>query len=101
MQTTKQQSSTRRVALVLFPLLLVVGVVIFIRYINPSVHSVIKSQPVVTAPVDYDSNFVTMTNIRFKEEGGYLVFALQDLKQQRLVRFEYTGGQTPRAVMAY
>jgi uncharacterized Zn finger protein (UPF0148 family) len=101
MQTTKQQSSTRRVALVLFPLLLVVGVVIFIRYINPSVHSVIKSQPVVTAPANYDSNFVTMTNIGFKDERGDLVFALQDLKQHRLVRFEYTGGQTPRAVMAY
>jgi uncharacterized membrane protein len=98
---TKQRSTTRRVALFLFPLALIAGTVIFIRYLNPSVHSIIKGQPVVAAPRDYDSNFVTMKEVTFKEEGGDLVFSLDDLKQYRLVRFEYTGGKTPRSIMAY
>ncbi len=96
-----RRASIRRVALILFPIALIAGVAIFIRYIDPSVNAVIKDQPVVAAPADYDSNFVTMTNISADEEAGDLVFSLSDLKQYHLVRFEYKGGQTPRYVMAY
>lgn len=96
-----RKASTRRVALILFPIALIAGIAIFIRYIDPSVNAVIKDQPVVAAPADYDSNFVTMTNITAQEEGGDLIFSLSDLKQYRLVRFEYAGGQTPRYVLAY
>ncbi len=98
---SERKASTRRVAMILFPIALIAGIVIFIRYIDPSVNPIIKSQPVVAAPAEYDSNFVTMTNISSEEEGGDLVFSLSDLKQHRLVRFEYNGGQTPRSVMAY
>lgn len=74
---------------------------IFLAYVNPSVHPVIKQQPVVASPADYDSNFVTMTNVSFREEGNDIVFSLSDLRQQRLIRFEYVCTTTTRPVMAY
>lgn len=99
--SSPHRSTTKRVGMVLFPLVLIVGAVIFIHYLNPSVHSVIKQQPVVTTPVEYGVEPVVMAPIEFREEGGDLVFSLDDLKRYRLVRFEYRGGQTPRSVMAY
>lgn len=97
----KQRSVTKRVAFVLFPGVLIAGTFIFLQYLNPSVHTVIQQQPVVAAPVDYGSEPVGMVPIDFREEGGDLVFSLEELKRHRLVRFEYRGGQTPRSVMAY
>lgn len=96
-----QKASVRRVAMFLFLPLLIAGILIFAWYLNPSVHSVIKKQPVVTDPLTYDSNAVAMIDVSYKEEGGDLVFSLSELLRRRLVRFEYTGGQTPRPVMAY
>ena len=94
-------SPTRKVALIAFPVVLLAGLGIFFAYVNPSTNAVIKQQPVVAAPADYDSNFVTMTAVSFKEEGGDLVFSLADVKQYRLVRFEFVGSKTTRPVMAY
>jgi uncharacterized membrane protein len=42
-----------------------------------------------------------MATVGFREEGEDLVFSLDDLKNHRLVRFEYLGGKTPRTLMAY
>jgi uncharacterized membrane protein len=83
------------VALVLF------GLAVFFNYLRPSVHPVIQAQPVVAEPAQYGSDEVTMTTVPFHEDGGDLVFSLDDVKKFRLVRFEYTGGKTPRWVMAY
>jgi len=100
-QSAQSRSVTRRVAMVLFPVALVAGVAVFLRYLNPAVHSVIKQQPVVASAAEYDSSTVVMREIPFRDTSGDLVFSLQDVKQYRLVRFEYTGGTTPRPVMAY
>jgi uncharacterized membrane protein len=100
-QSAPGKSTTRKVALVAFPVVLLLGIGIFFTYVNPSVHPVIKQQPVVASPADYDSNFVTMTNVSFEDEGNDLVFSLSDLKQYRLIRFEYVGSKTTRRVMAY
>lgn len=97
----KGQSRTRRVALVVFPVVMLAGACVFLRFLNPSVHSVIKAQPVVAIASDYDSNFVEMKNISYRDEEGDLIFSINDLKQNRLVRFEYEGGKTPRVIMAY
>ena len=99
--SAKQRTMTRKVALILFPVALAAGIAIFVQYINPSVNSVIRDQPVVSTRTDYDSNFVTMATVTFREEQGDLVFSLEELKKHRLIRFEYTGGQTPRPVLAY
>ena len=92
---------TRKVARVAFPIVLILGLGVFMMYVNPSVNSVIKKQPVVAQPADYDSNFVTMTNVTYTEEGSDLVFSLADLKRYRLIRFEYPTATTVRPVMAY
>ena len=94
-------STSRRVALVLFPIVLVAGTVIFFQYLNPSVHSVIKQQPIVAEPVTYGETPVGMTAVAFREDGGDLVFSLDDLKRYRLIRFDYTGEKTSRTIMAY
>ena len=87
--------------MIVFGALILFGVGFFIFFLSPSVHSVIKNQPTVFEPASYDSNAVTMIPVISWEEGNDLVFSLQDLKQHRLVRFEYNGGKTPRSVMAY
>jgi uncharacterized membrane protein len=97
----KAKSANRTVAMVLFPILIIAGIVFYLQYINPSVHAVIRNQPVVAAARDYDSTFVMMTDVGFVVEGNDLVFSLNDLINNRLIRFEYKGGQTPRSIMAY
>ncbi|HXF99225.1 MAG TPA: zinc ribbon domain-containing protein [Bacteroidota bacterium] len=97
----KSSSKTRRVALFLFPFVLITGTVIFLRYLNPSVHSVIRQQPIVGEPTEYGDTPVSMTTVAFRDEGGDLVFSLSELKRYRLVRFEYQGEKTSRTIMAY
>jgi uncharacterized membrane protein len=81
--------------------LLVIGLSIFVYYLIPSVHPVIGGQPVVAEAIEYGPNPVTMTTVPFRIDGEDLVFSLDAVKKNRLVRFEYTGGKTPRAIMAY
>jgi hypothetical protein len=94
-------STNRKVARILLPLAALVGGILVWNYINPSVNAVIKAQPVVSTPTTYGSDFVTMTPVAFHRDGEDLVFSLSDVKNNRLVRFEYTGGATPRPIMAY
>ena len=95
------KSKTRRVGVILFPLVIAAGLGLFFIYVNPSEHSVVRDQPVVDAPAMYDTTFITMSNIVVREEGDDLVFSLADLKRYRLVRFEYAGKSTTRPVLAY
>ena len=81
--------------------LILIGLILFVLYIIPSTHAIIQTQPVVSEPIEYGSATVTMTPVDVHEESGDLVFSLDDVKQHKLVRFEYSGGKTPRAVMAY
>lgn len=98
---SKQGVRTWRVGLVLFPLVLAAGVGLFYAYLTPSIHPVIKDQPIVATPADYDSSTVTMTPVSFREDGGDIVFALADLLRYRFVRFEVPTPTTVRPVMAY
>jgi uncharacterized membrane protein len=86
---------------VLVPLVAIGGSIIFYSYLRPSVHSVIRQQPVVAAPANYDSNFVTMTNVPFRQDGKDIVFSLDSLKKYRLIRFEYPAKNIVRPIMAY
>jgi hypothetical protein len=90
-----------KVGLVLFPIVLAAGVGLFYKYLVPSMHAVIRNQPIVAPPAEYDSTGVTMTAVRFREEAGDIVFSLDDVKRFRLVRFEVQTSTTVRPVMAY
>lgn len=96
-----KKGRTGRVGLYLFPVVLVVGLAAFFWYINPSTHKAIQAQPVVTAPFEYDTVDVVMSPITVHEEGGDVVFSLDELKANKLVRFEYNTPTTTRPVMAY
>jgi uncharacterized membrane protein len=98
-QPARSGPSRKRIAFVVS--LIVIGLLLFVVYIIPSTHEVIRSQPVVTEPLNYGPTTVSMTTVPFREEAGFLVFSLDDVKEHKLIRFEYTGGKTPRAVMAY
>lgn len=84
-----------------FLLIAGVGLGIYFSVINPSENDVIKKQPVVEQPFDYDSNFVEMVDILVREDGDDLVIPLSTVKDAKLVRFKYSGGKTDRYVMAY
>ena len=99
--TPAGQPITRKAARILLPILLIVGGALVWNYLNPSVNAVIKEQPVVAEPADYGPDFVDMMPVMYTVEGPDLVFSLAELKKDRLIRFEYGGGKTPRAVMAY
>ena len=93
-------SPVRRAGMVLIPLALLAGGVVFWRYLHPSAHPVIAEQPrVAESAVATDT--VGMTDIAVREEGDDLVFPLAAVREHRLVRFEYKGGKTPRSVLAY
>jgi|WetSurMetagenome_2_1015567.scaffolds.fasta_scaffold145021_2 uncharacterized protein len=92
---------SRKVGLVLFPVVLAAGIGLFYAYLTPSMHPVIKNQPVVASPAAYDSSGVTMTTIPFREEGGDIVFSLEDVRRFRLIRFEVQTATTVRPVLAY
>lgn len=94
-------SGVRRAAMILVPLALIAGLFIYVSFLEPGLHSVIRGQPVVSAPVQYDSTGVGMTDIRCEVRDGEIVFPLNDVLMYRLVRFHHAGGKTPRDVMAY
>jgi uncharacterized membrane protein len=81
--------------------LIVIGIGLFVYYLIPSVHPVIADQPVVADAFEYGPTTVSMTPVQVKEKDGDLIFSLDELKENKLIRFEYGGGKTPRAVMAY
>ena len=90
-----------RVGWVIFPLVLSVGLLLFLLYLKPSVHEVIAGQPVVAAGASYGTTTVSMTDIVAGEENGEIVFPLDDLLRAKLVRFEVQTPTTTRPVMAY
>jgi uncharacterized membrane protein len=92
---------SRRIALLTFSALLLFGLGFFVVYITPSTHEVIKEQPVVAEPADYDSNTVEMKMVSFADRGNDLVFSLEEVKKYRLIRFDYPGAKTTRSIMAY
>lgn len=93
-------SKFRRASIVL-GILLLSGLILYVIYINPSAHPVIKNQPVVDASIKYDTSFVMMSAVVFREEGSDLVFSLDELKSKKIVRFEYKTPTTVRPVLAY
>ena len=80
---------------------LVGGVLLYLSYLKPGLHSVIRDQPVVSPPVTYDSTGVDMTDIVCEVRDGDIVVRLEDVLRYRLVRFHHAGGKAPHDVMAY
>jgi len=98
---TGQPKKSFKGGAIAFLLIAEVGLGIYFSVINPSENDIIKTQPMVEQPFNYDSNFVEMVDIHAREEGADLVIPLSAVKEAKLVRFKYAGGKTDRYVMAY
>ncbi len=93
-------ASLRKPGMILL-LLLVIGLIVYLIYINPSAHPVIKGQPVVSQTVETDTGFIASTPVRVNEKDDYLTIPLDDVIRYRIARFEYQTPTTRRAVIAY
>jgi uncharacterized membrane protein len=91
----------RRASIVLFPLLAIGGLSILWGYLHRSEHPVIRSQPVVSGSRLYDSAGVRATEIAASVIGDDIAIPLAAVMNDTIVRFEYTGGGTPRWLLAY
>jgi len=101
LSTISSPSTPRKAARIMFPVLFLVGGALVWTYLNPSVNPVIKAQTVVTQPVNYGSEFISMVAVNYTVEGDDIIIPLSEVTKNHLVRFEYIGGKTPRPVMAY
>lgn len=102
--TTTAQSGTfgfARVGAILILVLLALGLFLYLQFLRPGMHPVIRDQPVVTESVTIDSSEIGMTEITAVEEGEDLTFPVADVLRYRLIRFHHLGGKTPRYVLAY
>lgn len=93
--------TTRRAALILFPVLALGGVWLLWSYLHRSEHPILEGQPVVAEPRTYDSAGVRPAAIAATVAGDDIVIPLEAVRQSGIVRFEYTGGSTPRWLLAY
>lgn len=95
------RSTLRRAALVLFPILALGGAWMLWSYLHRSEHPVVQLQPVVAEPRTYDSTGVRAVVITASVVGSDIVIPLDAVRQNGIVRFEYTEGTTPRWLIAY
>jgi len=93
--------TTRRAALVLFPVLAIGGIWLLWSYLHRSEHPVVQEQPVVADPRVYDSTGVKPVVIAASISASDIVIPLDVVRRNGIVRFEYTEGATPRWLLAY
>ncbi|MBP1679441.1 MAG: hypothetical protein H6Q29_1352 [Bacteroidetes bacterium] len=98
---TGSRFTVRRAALVLFPVLAVGGLWLLWSYLHRSEHPVLQGQPVVGEPRVYDSTGVKPAVIAASLIGDDIAIPLDAVTRNSIVRFEYTGGATPRWLLAY
>lgn len=92
---------TSRSGRVLLLVILAAGLIIFFIYINPSTHSVIQHQPVVSSPPVPDTGFVMMYPLTARDAGDRIAIPLQEVQRHRLVVFEMQTRTTVRPLLAY
>ena len=79
--------------------ILLVGVGYWIIEGNTRSNSKVSTQPKLNEKVDYAGNPVQMVDIQAKVENGKISIPLSELKEKKMVRFEYQGNGVP--LLAY
>ena len=83
-------------------LLLLVGMAVaFVRSLPGGDHPVIKNQPIVSDAQSYDGAKLTMIPVSSRVEGGFIVIALSDVIEKKMVGFTYQGKTKTVDLMAY
>jgi uncharacterized protein len=83
-------------------LLLLLGMaIVFVKNLPGGDHPVIKNQPTVADAQSYDGIKLTMSPVPSKVENGFIVIALSDVLEKRMVGFTYEGKTKTVDLMAY
>ena len=83
-------------------LLLVVAMgIVFVKNLPGGEHPVIKNQPTVSQATEYAGAKLTMSPIFAKTENGFIVIALSDVLEKKMVAFTYEGKTSRVDMMAY
>ncbi|HTR80696.1 MAG TPA: Fe-S-containing protein [Bacteroidota bacterium] len=83
-----------------FCLLIGMGVV-FVHNLPGGENPVIEKQPTVSQPVNYEGVKLTMTPVQSKVENGYIIIALSDVLEKKMVGFTYDGKNKQVDLLAY
>ena len=86
------------ISLAVFAIVLV-GVGYWIIDGNTGSNPKVSTQPKLNEKVDYAGQSVRMTDIQAKVENGKITIPLNELKEKKMVRFEYQGNGVP--LLAY
>ncbi len=86
------------ISLAVFAILLV-GVSYWIIKGNTGSNPKVSTQPKLNERVDYAGQLVRMADIQAKVENGKISIPLNELKEKKMVRFEYQGNGVP--LLAY
>ncbi|HTX18347.1 MAG TPA: Fe-S-containing protein [Bacteroidota bacterium] len=82
-------------------LLIVAMGVVFVRSLPGGEHPVVRNQPVVVQSVDYTGTKLTMIPVDCRVDNGYIVIALSDVVEKRMVGFTYQGKTKSVDLLAY
>ena len=83
-------------------LFLCVGMaIVFVKSLPGGDHPVIKNQPTVSDPQNYDGVKLTMTPISSRTENGFIIISLSDVMEKKMVGFTYEGKTKTVDLMAY
>ena len=82
-------------------LLIVAMGVVFVRSLPGGEHPVVRNQPVVVQSVDYAGTKLTMIPVHCRVNNGYIVIALSDVVEKRMVGFTYQGKTKSVDLLAY
>jgi len=83
-------------------IILLIGMaIVFVKSLPGGDHPVIKNQPTVADAQSYDGIKLTMSPVSSKVENGFIVIALSDVLEKKMVGFTYEGKTKTVDLMAY
>ncbi len=98
----REMSGTAKGVYVSIAILLIAAMgIVFVKNLPGGEHPVISNQPTVSQATTYDGAKLTMTPIFAKTENGFIIIALSDVLEKKMVAFTYEGKTTRVDMMAY
>lgn len=98
----KTMSPGAKTAYALVAVLLIVGMgIAFVRSLPGGSHPVIMSQPSASDGEHYEGLRLTMKPTPARVQGGFIVIALDELSQKKMVSFSYEGATRIVEIIAY
>jgi len=77
------------------------GIAYWLIQRNTGASPKVSSQPKVSGKVDYSGQTVKMTDVVAKVENGKIIIPVHEVKEKKIVRFEYEGKGIKIPLLAY